>query len=41
MLILVRVSHGVSQSSLGYVFGFKGEGLMAGDPKYEIRTAFP
>ena len=23
------------------MFGFKGEGLMAGDPKYEIRTAFP
>lgn len=41
MLILIRVSHGVSQSSLGYVFGFKGDGIKAGDPKYEIRAAFP
>ena len=41
MLICVRVSHGVTQSSLGYVFGFKGEGIQAGNPTYEIRTAFP
>ena len=33
--------HGVNQSCLGYVFGFKGEGLLAGDPKYEMRAAFP
>ena len=41
MLIFIRVSHGVSQSALSYVFSFQGDGLLAGNPKYEIRAAFP
>lgn len=41
LLLAIRVNHGVNQSCLGYIFGFKGEGLLAGDPKFEMRTAFP
>jgi MFS family permease len=41
VLILVRISHQMSQQQLGYIFGFKGEGDKAGDPFYEITAAFP
>mmetsp|Transcript_38 Transcript_38/g.69 ORF Transcript_38/g.69 Transcript_38/m.69 type:complete len:197 (-) Transcript_38:109-699(-) len=31
----------MNQQSLGYVFGFKGDGVKAGDSFYEIKSAFP
>ena len=41
ILLLVRIAHQVSQGQLGYIFGFKGDGLKAMDPFFEMRTAFP
>lgn len=41
LLLAVRVIHGVNQSCLGYIFGYKGEGALAGSPDYEMRSAFP
>jgi hypothetical protein len=26
---------------LGYIFGFKGDGIKAGNPDFEMRTFFP
>ena len=41
ILLAVRIAHGVNQASLGYIFGFKGDGIKAGDPFFEMRSAFP
>ena len=44
MLLLVmsiKVLTGVGRQSLGFIFGFKGDGLFAGDPKYSMSAAFP
>jgi MFS family permease len=41
ILLAVRIAHGVNQASLGYIFGFKGDGIKAGDPIFEMRSAFP
>jgi MFS family permease len=41
ILLAVRIAHGVNQASLGYIFGFKGDGLKAGNPFFEMRSAFP
>ena len=41
ILIVIRISHQMNTQSLGYVFGFLGDGVNAGSTFYEIRSAFP
>ena len=41
MILLIRIVNEWQQKSLGYFYGFQGAGLLAGNPKYELSTAFP
>lgn len=41
LLVLVRISHQMTQQQLGYIFGFKGDGIKAGNPDFEMRSFYP
>jgi hypothetical protein len=41
MILIIRIVNEWQQKSLGYFYGFQGAGELAGNPKYELSTAFP
>lgn len=38
---LIRVATNWQQKSLGYYYGYKGIGIQANNPIYELSTSFP
>lgn len=41
VITLIRITTNWQQKSIGYFYGYKGSGLLAGDPKFEIAAAYP
>ena len=40
IITLIRLSSYWQQKSLSFIYGFKGQGVQLGDPKYELSSAF-
>jgi MFS family permease len=41
MMLLMKITLIWQRKSIGYIYGFHGEGSKAGDPIYEITAAYP
>lgn len=41
ILTVIRIATQWQQKSIGYFYGFSGLGEMAGNPRFEISSAYP
>ena len=41
LLLFVRIAVIWQRKSIGYIFGYQGEGIKLGDPKFELLSFYP